>query len=82
MGEDAAAGAIEKQLFLSETTTSGGSANAVTPAPFSDEFLALTDTEKGLVQIWRFDAAKESAVVVAEVAIQGGKCCANAVWYD
>jgi len=75
-------GEIERQLFLMETTTSGGSANAVTPAPFGDEWVALTDTEKGLVQIWRFDVVKEEVEVVAEVGIPVGRCCANAVWYD
>ena len=77
LGEE---GQIEEQLFLKETATSGGSANAVTPAPFGDEWLALTDTEKGLVQIWRFDAVGISVEVVAEVGIPVGRCCANAVW--
>lgn len=78
-------GAIIKQLFLTKTTTSGGAANAVTPAPFSDELVALSDTEKGFVQIWRLNAScggGASAEVVAELSLPGGGCCANAVWYD
>ena len=76
-------GSIEEQLFLTETTTSGGAANAVAPAPFSDEFVALTDTEKGFVQIWQLNTCDDgaSAEVVAEISLPGGGCCANAVWY-
>jgi len=77
-------GKIEKQLFLKETTTSGGGSNIVTPLPgkVGEEFVALTDTEKGFVQIWRLTDEKNDAVVVAEQAIPAGRCCANVVWYD
>lgn len=76
-----ATGAITKQLFLLNTTTSGGSANAVTPAPFSDEFVALTDTQEEFLQIWRY-ANGTTAEVVARLDLQDGGCCANAVWID
>ncbi|OMP89293.1 Carboxy-cis,cis-muconate cyclase [Diplodia seriata] len=74
-------GAIVKQLFLTNTTTSGGSANAVTPAPFSDEFVALTDTQEEFVQVWRYVNGTK-AEVVARLDLQDGGCCANAVWLD
>jgi carboxy-cis,cis-muconate cyclase len=45
-------GAIQKQLFLSPTTTSGGAANAPAPAPWSDRFVALTDTQIGGLEVW------------------------------
>jgi len=77
-------GAIEKQLFLTDTTTTGGSANAVTPSPFNDQFVALTDaeTERGFVQIWRLKSETSSPEVVVELSLHGGRCCPNAVWYD
>jgi carboxy-cis,cis-muconate cyclase len=73
-------GAIEQQLFLTKTSTSGGSANAVAPAFFSDDFVALTDTEERFVQIWQFNGTAASAV--AQLSLDDGGCCANAVWYD
>src|ERR1700753_1843469 len=40
-------GDIEKQLCLNPTPTSGGHSNAISPCDWSDEWLALTDDEKG-----------------------------------
>lgn len=73
-------GDIISQLFLTPTIASGGMANAVAPSTFSDEFVALTDSEKGFVQIWRCTGG--TAEVVATLDLQDGGCCANAVWYD
>ncbi|OJD28909.1 carboxy-muconate cyclase [Diplodia corticola] len=75
-------GAILKQVFLTNTTTSGGSANAVTPAPFGNEFVALTDTQEEFLQVWKRDANGSIAEVVARLDLQDGGCCANAVWLD
>ena len=79
---DSTTGKITAQLFLTPTTNSGGLANAVTPSPFTDEFVALTDSSAGMVQIWKFYEGRKSAEVVAIANIQDGACCANAVWYD
>jgi len=76
-----AAGAIEKQLFLTETTTSGGAANSVAPADFSDECVALTDSAVGAVEIWQL-AGNGTARIVASLGIKDKGCCANAIWYD
>ncbi|KAJ5684972.1 hypothetical protein N7536_007591 [Penicillium majusculum] len=73
-------GGILSQLFLTPTTTSGGMANAVAPSTSSDEFVALTDSEKGFIQIWRFTGCWTE--VVATLDLRDGGCCANAVWYD
>ncbi|KAK5651329.1 hypothetical protein OQA88_12562 [Cercophora sp. LCS_1] len=73
-------GEIERQLFIKETATSGGGANAVSPAPWGDEFVALTDAEVGFVEVWGFDGT--DAKVVSRVDIVGGRCCATAVWVD
>lgn len=42
----APSGAIERQICLNPTPTSGGHSNAVSPCPWSDEWLALTDDEQ------------------------------------
>ncbi|KAJ5540410.1 hypothetical protein N7494_005486 [Penicillium frequentans] len=73
-------GDILSQLFLDPTTTSGAMSNAVAPSTFSDNFVALTDSEKGFVQIWKF--VNGSTEVVATLNLQDGGCCANAVWLD
>ncbi|KAJ5964107.1 uncharacterized protein N7479_003983 [Penicillium vulpinum] len=73
-------GDILSQLFLTPTTTSGGMANAVAPSTSSDEFVAITDSEKGLIQIWRFTGRRTE--VVATLDLRDGGCCANAFWYD
>ena len=44
-------GAPIKQLFLEPTTSSGWTANSVAPAPFSDEWAALTDSSVVFVQV-------------------------------
>lgn len=73
-------GEVVKQLFLTQTTGSGGSANAITPSFFSDEWMALADSSTGFVEIWQF--LNETAKPVARVDIKDGGCCANAIWYD
>lgn len=80
-------GAIVKENFLKKTTTSGGVANAVQPAFFSDKWLALTDNEIGFVEIWELaeDASDTKIVSTIILSDQGNSryasgCCANAVW--
>lgn len=79
-------GAIAEQNFLVETTNSGGAANAVAPSPFSDRFVALTDSEVGFVEVWGMSEDGRSAAVVAHLDVvdnsSGTGCCANAVWYS
>jgi carboxy-cis,cis-muconate cyclase len=77
-------GRIRKQLFMIPTTTINGIANAVSPAPFSDEWMALTDDPTGFVQIWRLKNMLNgtTTVPVVKVDISDGGCCANAIWYD
>jgi carboxy-cis,cis-muconate cyclase len=75
-------GAILKQNFLLPTTTNGGAANSVAPSPFSDRFVALTDSSVGFVEIWELTTNGTSASVVAHLDLADGGCCANAVWYS
>ncbi|GAA5855743.1 hypothetical protein JCM8547_001665 [Rhodosporidiobolus lusitaniae] len=72
-----------KPLAMWETPTSGGWANAVEPAPGAynregEEFVALTDSEEGLVLILGFDGEKVREV--ARTKLPGGAGAATAVW--
>ncbi|KAK1714273.1 carboxy-cis,cis-muconate cyclase [Colletotrichum lupini] len=73
-------GSVNKQNFLTPTTSSGGSANAVTPSDFGDQFVAITDSSAGFVEIWEMGDDGASADVVAHLDLNDGGCCANAVW--
>lgn len=77
-----ATGEIESQLFLLPTTNSGGTANSVATAFFSDEWVALTDSSVGFVEIWKLADNGTSAEVAAHLDLDDGGCCANAIWYD
>lgn len=74
------AGNIEKQLFMNPTPTSGGHSNAVSPCPWSDEWLALTDDQEGFVQIYRWK--DEYLGRVAHLDIKEPGFGMNAIWYD
>ncbi|KAI1758729.1 Lactonase, 7-bladed beta-propeller-domain-containing protein [Hypoxylon sp. FL1150] len=76
-------GALMQQYFLTETTNSGGFANAVSPSPFDDGLVAITDNSTGFVEMWKMNDDKTGASVVAHLDIDDGHgCCANAVWYS
>lgn len=75
-------GAILKQLFLTPTTASGGTANSVAASDFSDRWVALTDSASSFVEIWTIAANGSQGEAVAHLDIDGEGCCANAVWYD
>lgn len=76
----AASGEIEKQLFLNPTPTSGGHSNAVSPCPWSDEWLALCDDEQGWVEMYRWDG--QFLARVAHLDIKEPGFGMNAIWYD
>ncbi|KAE8152369.1 hypothetical protein BDV25DRAFT_170509 [Aspergillus avenaceus] len=73
-------GAIREQLVLSETTGSGGAANSVSPAVFSEEYFAITDSESDFVEVWKLSAEEKAVGVVAHLDLDNGP--ANVVWYD
>ncbi|KAF5568022.1 hypothetical protein FPHYL_2956 [Fusarium phyllophilum] len=75
---DAKTGRIEEQLFLQKTTNSGGSANAVSPASFSEVLFAITDSGSNFVEVWKIKG--KSASAVAHLDLENGP--ANAVWYS
>jgi carboxy-cis,cis-muconate cyclase len=73
-------GVIEKQLCMNPTPNSGGHSNAVSPCPWSDEWLALTDDQDGFVEIYRFH--EEFLCRVAHLDIKEPGFGMNAIWYD
>ena len=79
----------ESPLSMWETPTSGGWANAVQPAPVGEwgedgkdgkEYIALTDSEEGLVMVLSWDG--KSTEEVARVKLEAGAGAATAVWVD
>lgn len=73
-------GSIEKQICISPTPTSGGHSNAVSPCPWTDEWLALTDDQEGFVEIYRWN--EEYLGRVAHLDIKEPGFGMNAIWYD
>ena len=73
-------------LHMWETPTSGGWANAVQPGPTVDgvEYIALTDSQEGLVIVLSFDGAriKEAARIrlEADLNLEETIGAATAVW--
>lgn len=77
---DAETGAITSQLFLEETTNSGGSANAVSPAKWDESIFAITDSGSNFMEVWKIAEDGASAAAVAHVDLEQGP--ANAVWFS
>ena len=73
-------GAIERQICLNPTPTSGGHSNAVAPCPWTDEWLAITDDEQGWLEIYRWQ--DEFLARVARVQVSEPGFGMNAIWYD
>lgn len=73
-------GSIERQLCLQATSSSGGHSNAVSPCPWTDEFLALTDDTVGFIEMYRWSNEKLEVVARCEVHEPGFGM--NAIWYD
>ncbi|KAI9151837.1 carboxy-cis,cis-muconate cyclase [Paramyrothecium foliicola] len=74
------AGAIDTQLCLNPTPTSGGHSNAVSPCDWSDEWLAITDDQEGWLEIYRWQ--DEFLARVARVRVPEPGFGMNAIWYD
>lgn len=77
---EATTGAITEQLFVTPSTGSGGSANAVSPAPFGEDYFAITDSGSNFVEMWKISEDGKSAVAVAHLGL--GAAPANVVWVD
>ncbi|MCJ1442006.1 MAG: hypothetical protein MMC23_002498 [Stictis urceolatum] len=75
-------GAVDGQVQLVPTCTSGGHSNAVSPCPWSDEWVAVTDDEVGGVEVWRWDGRGNWFGRVARLEVREPGFGMNAVWYD
>ena len=73
-------GQVERQICLNPTPTSGGHSNAVSPCPWSDEWIALCDDEQGWVEMYRWH--DEFLGRVAHLDIKEPGFGMNAIWYD
>jgi carboxy-cis,cis-muconate cyclase len=73
-------GALETQLCLNPTPTSGGHSNAVAPCDWSDEWVAITDDQEGWLEIYRWQ--DEFLARVARVRVPEPGFGMNAIWYD
>lgn len=74
------AGQVERRILLQPTTTSGGHSNAVSPCPWTDEWMALCDDEKGFVEMWRWEGEVLGRVARCDIKEPGFGM--NAIWYD
>ncbi|KAF2397133.1 3-carboxy-cis,cis-mucoante lactonizing enzyme [Trichodelitschia bisporula] len=75
-----------RALFQVPTATSGGKSNNVAACPFSENMVALTESERGSVSIWKYngiDAQQVASVNISDSAAVPNKgCCSEAVWLD
>ncbi|RAO70373.1 uncharacterized protein BHQ10_006385 [Talaromyces amestolkiae] len=78
---DPLAGNITSQLFVLPTTGTGGQANAVSPASFSEEHFATTDTSSNFIEVWKIESNKTSTSAFAAAHVDLDSAPANAVWY-
>lgn len=74
------AGHVVKQIQELPTSTSGGQANAISPCPWSDEWVALCDQEHGWIEMYRWH--DEQLCVTARLRVDSPGFCMNAIWYD
>lgn len=75
---DPESGSIEEKLLQLPTTGSGGNANSVSPASFSEDYFAITDSGSDFVEIWKIK--NRTAEAVAHLDLSVGP--ANVVWYS
>ncbi|KAH8651426.1 Lactonase, 7-bladed beta-propeller-domain-containing protein [Xylariales sp. PMI_506] len=79
---DEDSGAITEQLFILPTTNSGGSANAVSPAPFSEDYFAITDSGSSFVEVWKIGGSENSTTASAVAHLDLASGPSNVVWYN
>lgn len=77
---DADTGAITEKIFVEEANGYGGTTNAVTPSPFSEEYFALTDEGADFVEVWQIADNGTSASAVAHLDLEAGPV--NVAWYS
>ena len=83
-------GSVAKKMFTVPTSSISGAPVSITPASWDEEWLAVTDSVSGYVQMWRMKGGKQTdagvdystAEPMARVDIFDGGCCSNALWYN
>lgn len=78
---DPLTGNITSQLFVLRTTGTGGEANAVSAAIFSEEYFSITDTSSNFIEVWKIESRKKSTSAFAVAHLDFDSEPANAVWY-
>lgn len=78
--DDARGGAIERQICLNPTLTSGGHSNALTPSDWCDDWLAIVDDQEGWLEVYRWH--DEFLARVARIRVPEPGFGMNAIWYD
>lgn len=79
---DSLSGAITEQLFLLPTTASGGSANAVSPAEFDEDYFAITDSGSNFIEMWKIEETVNGTTASAVAHLDTASGPANVVWYS
>lgn len=77
---DAETGAILERIFVEEANGYGGTTNAVTPSPFSEEYFAVTDEGSDFIEVWQVANNGSSASAVAHLDLDAGPV--NVAWYS
>ena len=83
-------GSIVKRMFVMATMVSTAGTNAVTPAPWNEEYAVVAESGSGSIVVMRLASPKTGehgveyagAEQVARLTISDKQCCANAVWYS
>lgn len=78
---DPLTGNITSQLFVLRTTGTGGEANAVSAAIFSEEYFSITDTSSNFIEVWKIESRKKSTSAFAVAHLDFDSEPANTVWY-
>lgn len=80
-------GLPREEVFQVKTPNSGGKSLNVAAAPFSETLVALTESEKGSVSVWKFNGTRMGMVASVDIVDAiGGRvnwgCCSDVVWLD
>ncbi|QDS72793.1 hypothetical protein FKW77_006134 [Venturia effusa] len=71
-----------RRLFQTQTTTSGGMSNAVSPAPWDRNYFSISDTEIGQVEVWKIMGAREDRSFYTGPVGQNATTPAKGGWED
>jgi len=72
-------------LFQVKTPSSGGKSLNVAACPFSENMVALAESEKGSVSVWKYNgttAMQMASVDIVDANSPNGGCCSDVAWVD